>query len=173
MNGKVAYRQVSIVMTLVLILSAPSLSKSQPFNAPQVKSGLQTKHISVGPGLRVYFLPLHSSTLIPIGRDFIKHPGGLTLYSPEDINTLLKLLEPPVSSTFGPSAAPAQIDNGQIRLRVEESGGEHLVFVDSRGVVDNAGKIYKLTPNVWERLSQFVNNLRAREEQGEFSPTTN
>ena len=171
MDSKVRRRQVSIVMTMALTFSVTAASRSQPSNAPQTKSGLQTKHIPVGPGLRVYFLPLHSATLIPIGRDFIKRPGGLTLYSPEDANTLLKLLEPPVSSTPGPSVAPAQIDNGHIRLRVEGSRGEHLIFVDSQGVVDNAGKTYKLTPDAEEKLSQFINNLWAREERGEISPT--
>ena len=171
MDSKMKRRQVSIVMTLALTFSVPAVSRSQSFNAPRTKSGLQTKYVPVGSGLRVYFLPLHSATLIPIGRDFIKQPGGLTLYSPEDVNTLLKLLEPSVSSTPGPSVALAQIDNRQIRLRVEESRGEHLIFVDSRGVVDNAGKVYKLTSDAERKLNQFIGNLWAREEAGEISST--
>ena len=146
MYTRAKYLLVSLIITIVVTLSDVEVSRSQPISQQQTKSRLQTKHVPVSPGLLVYFLPIHSATFVPTGKDLIKHTGGeLTLYSSEDVNMLLKLLEKPVSSAQAHSVAPAKIDGGKIRLRVEESKGEHLVFV---GCDETAVEVAKVTKRV-------------------------
>lgn len=115
------------------------------------------KEMSFKDSLSVYYLPLHSATYIPVTEESIIS-GKATLLSPVSGNTLLNLLQRPVSTPNQARQSP-KIDTSNIRLRIEETKGEHLIFVDSNSVVDDAGQTYKLTPDADKKLSHLLNTL--------------
>lgn len=141
---------ICTLLTLATALGAISLSNAQ--------SILALKQTSGSP-VTVYFLPLHSATYIPVGEELIKSTGGKTIISSEALTVLLKSLQVSPSLKSDHNEMFTKFDHNNVRLRVEASRGEHLIFVDSKAVVDNAGKVYKLSEASEKKLNQLINAM--------------
>ena len=149
----------SIILTLGAIFSVVSFSRAQ------IVHNLKGARIDDVSCLTVYFMPLRSATFAPVNEEKLKHTGSkIILCTPKDVGILQDAIRFSSSSTILHKERSPKIDHGNIRMRIESEKGEHLVFVDTDGVVNNAGKQYQLTPVAMHNLELCEISWQARQK---------
>lgn len=141
----------SFTTSMILLFGAIFFVVS--FSDAQTIHNLKNRQIDDVNCLTVYFMPLRLATFAPVNEERIKHDGRkITICDPNDFGLLRDMIRSSSVLTIQHKGQAPEIDHNNIRIRVESERGEHLVFVDTNGVVNNAGRQYQLTPDAKHNL---------------------